>query len=217
MLILHVLPRPKRSMRRLWMSSATALHPTLKAWSRCSISANSLKRRGWDSSERCCWTSNTTSTSQKKKGLRKSYCDKTLISTLILKLCFLTVTLQYTETLNIPSYQPVPMKIWIGSATPMARTCVWTGHSLRYRITVGCYILPIRQYIGNVWHVLKERTDLYRNITLVEIQIAVKPIYQAASSKLVKMSVTICCQCPVIMNIASWLKKSITLMGHIEN
>lgn len=54
--------RCRRSMRRCWTTWARPHPSTWRAWSRCLNSASSLRKSGWSSSRRCCWTSNVTST-----------------------------------------------------------------------------------------------------------------------------------------------------------
>lgn len=52
--------RRRRSMRRCWMKWARPHLSTWRAWSRCLNSASNLRKSGWSSSRRCCWTSNVT-------------------------------------------------------------------------------------------------------------------------------------------------------------
>ena len=54
--------RRRRSMRRCWTTWARPRPSTWRAWSRCLSSASSLRKSGWSSSRRCCWTSNVIST-----------------------------------------------------------------------------------------------------------------------------------------------------------
>lgn len=60
--------RRRRSMRRCWMKWARPPRSTWRAWSRCLNSASSLRKSGWSSSRRCCWTSNVTSTWPRAAG-----------------------------------------------------------------------------------------------------------------------------------------------------
>lgn len=54
--------RRRRSMKRCWMKWAKPPLSTWRAWSKCLNSASNLRKSGWSSSRRCCWTSNVTST-----------------------------------------------------------------------------------------------------------------------------------------------------------